>query len=46
MFRCDADGLNLFQLSEHGEEQEKGGYYGVPTATMKSDGTGVYGGLG
>jgi len=42
IFRVDADGLNLFQLSERGERMEAGGYYGRPTARLTLDGKTVY----
>ena len=38
LFRVDSDGLNLFQLTEHGEEMERGGYYGRPAARLTLDG--------
>ena len=42
LFRVDADGLNLFQLSERGERMEDGGYYGRPAARLTLDGKTVY----
>ena len=42
MFRCDADGLNLFQLTERTDSMERGGYYGRPPNAMKLDGSSVY----
>lgn len=43
LFRVDADGLNLFQLTEHQEHAEKGGYYGRPEVRLTLDGKTVYG---
>jgi len=43
LFRVDADGLNLFQLTEVGEREEPGGYYGRPAARLSLDGRTVYG---
>jgi len=42
LFRVDADGLNLFQLTERGEGMETGGYYGRPAARLTLDGTTIY----
>jgi len=42
LFRCDADGLNLFQLTERGEREEAGGYYGRPPAILTLDGRTIY----
>ena len=42
LFRVDADGLNLFQLTEAGERAEAGGYYGRPPARLALDGQTVY----
>ena len=42
IFRCDTDGLNLFQLTERGDVCEEGGYYGRPATAMKLDGTATY----
>jgi oligogalacturonide lyase len=42
IFRVDADGLNLYQLSERGEKMEQGGYYGRPSARMTRDGRKLY----
>ncbi|MBU7004504.1 MAG: hypothetical protein HXS50_02970 [Theionarchaea archaeon] len=38
LFRVDSDGLNLYQLTEHGDEMERGGYYGRPAARLTLDG--------
>jgi oligogalacturonide lyase len=38
IFRCDTDGLNLFQLTERGDREEEGGYYGRPPAILTADG--------
>jgi len=38
LFRVDSDGLNLFQLTEHGDRAERGGYYGRPAARLTLDG--------
>ena len=43
LFRCDVDGLNLFQITERGDVMEVGGYYGRPAACMSLDGTTVWG---
>ena len=43
LFRVDADGLNLFQLTERGERAEQGGYYGRPAARLTLDGKTAYG---
>jgi hypothetical protein len=42
LFRVDADGLNLFQLTERGERAEDGGYYGRPAARLTLDGKTIY----
>lgn len=42
LFRVDADGLNLFQLTERGDRAEEGGYYGRPAARLTLDGKTVY----
>ena len=42
LFRVDADGLNLFQLTERGERMEAGGYYGRPAARLALDGKTIY----
>lgn len=42
LFRVDADGLNLFQLTEYGDREEQGGYYGRPAARLTLDGRSVY----
>jgi oligogalacturonide lyase len=42
LFRVDADGLNLFQLTERGDGMETGGYYGRPGARLTLDGTTIY----
>ena len=42
IFRVDADGLNLFQLTERGEHDEPGGYYGRPWAVLTLDGKTLY----
>ena len=42
IFRVDADGLNLFQLTEYGDWDEPGGYYGRPWAVLTLDGQHVY----
>jgi len=38
LFRVDADGLNLFQVTERGDRAEMGGYYGRPAARLTLDG--------
>jgi len=43
IFRVDADGLNLFQLTERGDRMESGGYYGRPAARLTLDGRTIYG---
>ena len=42
IFRVDTDGLNLFQLTEYGEWDEEGGYYGRPWAVLTLDGEYIY----
>jgi len=42
IFRVDADGLNLFQLTQRGEGMETGGYYGRPAARLTLDGKQIY----
>ena len=42
IFRCDPDGLNLFQLTERTNSMERGGYYGRPSNAMKLDGSSIY----
>lgn len=42
LFRVDADGLNLFQLSERGDRMEAGGYYGRPAARLTLDAKTIY----
>ena len=42
LFRVDADGLNLFQLTERGDGMETGGYYGRPAARLTLDGATIY----
>jgi len=42
LFRVDADGLNLFQLTERGENMEQAGYYGRPAARLTLDGKTIY----
>ena len=42
IFRCDTDGLNLFQLTEWGDKHSDGGYYGRGPAVMSLDGATVY----
>ncbi len=43
LYRVDADGLNLFQLSEHGDREEPGGgYYGRPHGLLTLDGETLY----
>jgi hypothetical protein len=42
VFRVDTDGLNLFQLTQYGEWEEPGGYYGRPWAVLDLDGEQVY----
>jgi len=42
LFRVDADGLNLFQLTERDDRMEAGGYYGRPAARLTLDGAAVY----
>ncbi len=42
LFRCDTDGLNLFQLTERGDVHQKGGYYGRSPAALTLDGTTIY----
>ncbi|OHB79120.1 MAG: hypothetical protein A2W31_11725 [Planctomycetes bacterium RBG_16_64_10] len=42
LFRCDTDGLNLFQLTRRGAHDEVGGYYGRPSAVLSLDGTTIY----
>jgi hypothetical protein len=42
LFRVDADGLNLFQLTERGDGMESGGYYGRPAARLTLDGKTIY----
>ncbi len=41
LFRVDADGLNLYQLTERGDRAEPGGYYGRPPARLSLDGRSV-----
>ena len=43
LFRVDADGLNLFQLTDKGDEMEAVGYYGRPASALTLDGATVYG---
>jgi len=43
LFRVDADGLNLFQLTEMPEAEQGGGYYGRPACRLTLDGRTVYG---
>ena len=42
IFRVEADGLNLFQLTEYGDQAADAGYYGRPRATLTHDGRHVY----
>ena len=42
IFRVDADGLNLFQLTEDGQEAADAGYYGRQHAIMSHDGKLLY----
>lgn len=42
LFRCDTDGLNLFQLTERGDREESGGYYGRASAVLTLDGKTIY----
>jgi oligogalacturonide lyase len=42
IFRVDTDGLNMFQLTEFGEWEQEGGYYGRPWAVLTLDGEYVY----
>ena len=43
IYRVDADGLNLYQLTEHGEAHEPGGgYYGRPHGLLTLDGKLLY----
>jgi len=43
IFRVDADGLNMFQLTEHGDwEEPGGGYYGRPHGLLTLDGKTLY----
>jgi Tol biopolymer transport system component len=42
IFRVDADGLNLFQLSERGDRHEDPGYYGRQYAVLSHDGKTLY----
>ncbi|MBI4557983.1 MAG: PD40 domain-containing protein [Candidatus Hydrogenedentes bacterium] len=42
LFRCDTDGLNQFQLTERGDHDEAGGYYGRPNSMLSLNGTTVY----
>jgi len=43
LFRVDADGLNLFQLTDRDYPTMSGGYYGRPATRLALDGTTVYG---
>jgi oligogalacturonide lyase len=42
LYRCDTDGLNLYQLTERTLEAEVGGYYGRASSVMSLDGTKIY----
>jgi hypothetical protein len=42
LFRCDTDGLNLFQLTRRGEHDERGGYYGRPAAALALNGETIF----
>lgn len=42
IFRVDADGLNLFQLTERNDVQETHGYYGRQYALLSHDGKTLY----
>ena len=42
LYRCDTDGINLFQLTERGDRRERGGYYGRASSIMTLDGRTVY----
>jgi hypothetical protein len=42
LFRVDADGLNLYQLTERGTEMERGGYYGRPASCLDLGGEKVW----
>ena len=46
IFRVDTDGLNMYQLTEYGEWEEEGGYYGRPWAVLTLDGTHLYANAG
>lgn len=42
IYRVDTDGLNMYQLTQYGEWEEPGGYYGRPWAVLTLDGRYVY----
>jgi oligogalacturonide lyase len=42
IFRCDTDGLNLFQLTERDMDEAPEWHYGVPSAVMSVDGVSLY----
>jgi len=42
IFRCDTDGLNLFQLTEENDRECRYGYYGCPSALLSLDGKVIY----
>ncbi|HOJ34827.1 MAG TPA: hypothetical protein PKY35_14600 [Candidatus Hydrogenedentes bacterium] len=42
IFRCDADGLNLYQLTERQDREARFGYYGTPPAILSLDGKVIY----